>query len=54
MVCHHLPPVQKTFGASQQGGFVQDTVTIFGRVMLARSVTGIAVIGILNLVARGL
>jgi hypothetical protein len=33
---------------------VQDTVAIFRRVMLARSVTGIAAIGILNLVARRL
>jgi len=31
--------------------FVQDTVAIFRRVMLGRSVTGIAAIGILNLEA---
>jgi hypothetical protein len=54
MVCQHLPPAQKTFGASIARRFVQDTVAIFRRVVLAPSVTGIAAIEILNLVAREL
>ena len=54
MICQHLPPAQKTFEASIARRFVQDTVAIFRRVVLACSVTGIAAIGILNVVARGL